>query len=231
MHALFKNLDTSIQPFRPPDQLLSFSSLDPPVEPQSADWVKNRVLAGYNLVQYRTSLGSQTIALNRGPLTPFKSSQPIDFPPSDFGSDLAILDPETGVLDLSFQMAWEIGKLSMAADRVTAGALLRLRRECHINALTAAKKAVDETQSVGQSNSTEILYMTREDAFNRLESAMSALGKVDASTSAAFDQRWVKSAEPSGRKARFGSKTTSVSQAYKDKLGNFKALFSRAVPE
>ena len=51
------------------------------------------------------------LALNRGILSPTKLKT-IKFPPSDFGSDLATVDEKTGILDCTYQLAWQLGRTS-----------------------------------------------------------------------------------------------------------------------
>ena len=138
------SLGRSIQPLRNPDaSLIQISQKTS--NPTAADtWVKGRLLAGYNLIRHRLQTGESMIALQRGILTPIKFDS-LDFPPSDYGSDLAIIDEKTGFLDLTFQLAWEIGRISASADRAISAALMRLRKDVHNQNLESAKKLLDGT--------------------------------------------------------------------------------------
>ena len=140
----FTRLGQNLQPLRKSDALLSQIS-QKIGNPLPADkWVKTRMLAGYTLIKHRVQTGEPTIALQRGILTPIKFD-PLDFPPSDYGSDLAIVDERTGFLDLTFQLAWEMGKISAMSDRSIAAALMRLKKDIHNQTLEDAKKTLDAT--------------------------------------------------------------------------------------
>ena len=135
----FKALGSTIQPLR-----LSNASISIPVSPstQPDDWVRSRMMLGYSLVRYRCDTGEVQLAIQRGFLTPTKPS-PIDFPPSDFGTNLALLDENTGILDITFQLAWELGRLASMADRAISAALMRVRAQAHIMVLQQAKQIRD----------------------------------------------------------------------------------------
>ena len=103
-------------------------------------WVKSKMLSGYGLLRYRTPTGEPTIALQRGFLTPIKFDD-FNFPPSDYGSDLAVVDEQSGLLDITYQLAWELGRTMAVADRSFATALSRLRQAVHEDVLQSAKVA------------------------------------------------------------------------------------------
>ena len=140
VERVFQNLGRNVQPFRSPDAVLSASTSNQ----KSDSWVKDRLAAGYSLVKYRTPTGEVSIAIQRSILSPIKP-EPTDFPPSDYGSDLAVIDEKTGLLDLTFQIAWELGRVSAMADRTISASLARLRQVIHSKALETAKDSLDGT--------------------------------------------------------------------------------------
>ena len=142
--AAFEHLGTTLQPLRLPDPTLAAVKAVTANETQADSWVKLKMLAGYSLVNYRTPTGEQTIALNRSILSPVKGDA-FDFPPSSSGSDLAIVDESSGFLDLTYQLAWELGRTMAVGDRTFAAALMRLRRTIHNRTLEDAKKKLDQT--------------------------------------------------------------------------------------
>ena len=152
---LLKALGDTVQPLRLPNA--SFSRVQNQINsvgpaPGAADsWVKNKMLSGYGLLRYRTPTGEPTIALQRGFLTPIKFDA-FDFPPSDYGTDLAIVDEQSGLLDLTYQLAWELGKTMAVADRSFASALMRLRKAVHDRCLEDAKKKEADTAFIPASS-------------------------------------------------------------------------------
>ncbi|KAG8527298.1 uncharacterized protein KY384_008042 [Bacidia gigantensis] len=139
LRETFEALGQSLQPLRPLDASISIpKSPTTPVD----DWVRSRLLMGYSLVRRRLETGEVVPAVQRGFLTASKTS-PIDFPPSDIGSDLAIVDEHTGMLDVTFQLAWELGRTAATSDRAVSAALMRLRASAHSRALIQAKQQRD----------------------------------------------------------------------------------------
>ncbi len=141
--GVMQNLGKSIQPLRVPDSRLDAS------QEANMSWVKNRMRAGYNMVRYRPSSGETTMAMQRGPLiptNPYSIGDPAirDMPKSNFGSDLAVLDREVGILDITFQLAWELGRSLAMADRTFSSAVMRVKSTAHTSALCSAKTQLDK---------------------------------------------------------------------------------------
>ncbi|MCJ1402454.1 hypothetical protein MMC11_005674 [Xylographa trunciseda] len=131
-----RNLVTNQQMFRADQQALD--TLDEAIAGSSVDSVKtkaSKILAtrlrlGYTLARWRTDTGEETTAFNRGPLVP----QPVRHPPvddlpdcSNTSKEYQVLDPETGLMDLSYSSAWQLGKLLAISDTVFSAALMRFR--------------------------------------------------------------------------------------------------------
>ncbi|KAL8683140.1 MAG: hypothetical protein Q9186_000853 [Xanthomendoza sp. 1 TL-2023] len=225
LYALLGNIGSNVQPLRAPDSLLQQKSSD---TAHANDWVKNRMLGGYSLLDYRTSNGDATLAVHRGPLTPLKPAD-VEFPPSDYGSDLAFADAFTGVLDLSFQLAWELGRLLMANDRSTSAALMRLRKDCHCDALNRAKTTAAQTAQ-SHAHPNEIIYVAQDDAVNALPSSLKSLTSFKPISGTAFFARWGKPSTFQGARTTFSLQANTVQQTYASNLLNAQAQFSRALP-
>ncbi|KAL8802319.1 MAG: hypothetical protein Q9182_003897 [Xanthomendoza sp. 2 TL-2023] len=225
LYALLRDIGSSVQPLRAPDSLLQQTS---PGTDHSNDWVKNRMLGGYSLLDYRTSNGDATLAVHRGPLTPLKPAD-VEFPPSDYGSDLAFADASTGVLDLSFQLAWELGRLLMVNDRSTSAALMRLRKDCHCDALNSAKTAAAQTAQL-HAHPNEIIYIAQDDAVKALPSSLKSLTSFKSISGTAFFARWGKPSTFQGARTTFSLQANIVQHTYASNLLNAQAQFSRALP-
>ena len=225
LHDLLRGIGNNMQPLRSPDNLLIQASSP---SQKADDWVKNRMLGGYSLLDYHTSAGAQTLAFHRGPLTPFRPAT-VDFPPSDYGTDLAFADTFTGALDLSFQLAWELGRLLMVNDRSTSAALMRLRRDCHCDAATAAKTTAVQNAQIHASPS-EIIYIAQNDAVNALPSSLISLQALKPTDGTGFVARWGKPSSFPDPRSTFAFPTDVVQQPYAQTLQNPQASFSRALP-
>jgi hypothetical protein len=111
-----------------------------------------RLLNGFSLVRHRLISGEATVAYFRGPLSPVAVPYPLlaprstslkdagAWPKESFSSmDYQILDPRTGVMDISYSVAWQIGRALALADRTFASALVNLRSDIHRSIISQAK--------------------------------------------------------------------------------------------
>ena len=130
--------------------------------------LKSRLDDGYTTVKYRLPTGETTIAFSRGPFTPvpvrdnilldeaskktqlqvanqagewraniddsFVSAQ------SSFGKDFDILDPQLGLVDITYSSAWQLGQLLALANTDFSDAITKFRRDI-------LNKAVQEAQT------------------------------------------------------------------------------------
>jgi hypothetical protein len=84
---------------------------------------------GYVPLSYQTRPGDQTFAWVRGPLTPVLPPALPDQGPLQSPSQALIYDATTGLLDQSYAVAFETGRLLALADRRFGGDLLAWRRQ------------------------------------------------------------------------------------------------------
>lgn len=132
-----KNLTENMQMLRTDNNLLK--ALKPPLsistrpitkKDQVAGIMHHRLSSGYTLARWRTQSGEETAAFNRGPLVP---QPPPRVPPGDLpdcshtSQEYQLLDPQTGLMDLSYSSAWQAGKLLAISDTVFSSALMRFR--------------------------------------------------------------------------------------------------------
>ncbi|MCJ1305890.1 hypothetical protein MMC08_008707, partial [Hypocenomyce scalaris] len=214
----FEVLGNSIQPLRSPD---SFTSIPRSPATTADDWARNRLLGGFNLIRYRTPTGEITPAIHRGLLTPIKYPA-VEFPPSDYGTDLAIIDESTGFLDLTFQLAWVLGRTSAMADRTLSAALMRLRTNVHNETLANAKKQLDSTLGLG--------FVDMSTTLSKLPTTFSGL--TVRSTPATFTfiaQRWQKAALGTSTRSLLSFSNDSVQDSYKTILKPGISTFAAAV--
>jgi hypothetical protein len=90
----------------------------------------DRLQAGYTIARWRAETGEETAAFQRGPLVPVVTKWPpvADWPTySNTSKDYQILDTTTGMMDLSYSSAWQLGKTLAISDTSFSGALARLR--------------------------------------------------------------------------------------------------------
>lgn len=106
---------------------------------------------GYVPLVYDTLYGNRTACWYRGPLSPVK---PDDFarggamPRFAAASDAVIFDPNTGLFNLSYSVAWQTGRLMALANRAFATSLMDWRRKLnHIVDLLANLAQEDQLQN------------------------------------------------------------------------------------
>ncbi|KAK4466280.1 hypothetical protein QBC42DRAFT_217205 [Cladorrhinum samala] len=133
-------------------QMLAPASANPSKPPASttggddgtiASVIDKRQADGYTIVRHRTVTGEETAALFRGPLTPTTVPRPLRpgfSMQSNFGTDLAIQDPDLFLMDLSYARAWQLGKTLGMGDAAFSSALARLRDAVHAQTQGGAKK-------------------------------------------------------------------------------------------
>jgi hypothetical protein len=144
-----RNLTENQQMLRTNDGLLqqlnSALSNDKSSQSLTSSYLKSRLELGYTLARWRTQSGEETVAFNRGPLVP----QPVTWPGNSTNNDIPdcsktsqdyqILDPRTGLMDLSYSSAWQAGKLLAISDTVFSAALMRFRSVVHNSSANATR--------------------------------------------------------------------------------------------
>ena len=192
MQQMLGNLGDSIQPLRMLTQTLANAA--PEVEP----WVISRLNAGYSLARYRTWTGEVTMAMMRGlliPRSPYDAQSPSPtLSSSDFGGDLAIIDKDSGLIDVTYHMAWTLGRSLAMSDRSFSAALMRVRGAIHNVNLTTTKEKMDKS-------SVAPVHKPISNAAKGVSDARSALKATAKGTKTSnFKSRWSKSApRPSSR--------------------------------
>jgi hypothetical protein len=119
--------------------------------------VAKRLEEGFILTRYQTVTGEVTSGLLRGPLVSVKVRHPrqsgMTFQ-TNVGADLNILDPDLGLMDLSYSTAWQVGRTLAQGDSTFATALGRLRGVLSKEALSKSKQGVHMT--LGASRDTAL---------------------------------------------------------------------------
>jgi hypothetical protein len=130
------HLGQTYQPLRPPDKP------DAPAAPAApSPLVDARVRDGFSLARWRVKTGETTAAMFRGPLVPTKVPRNTAGVQSTFSTDLQILDRQLGLMNITYSLAWQLGKTMAIADQAFTAAVGRLRGIIHDQALQAVKAA------------------------------------------------------------------------------------------
>jgi len=142
----FQNLQDSISAKALAKQPKSATAVD------SIGQVLTRLKFGYTAARWRCETGEEVAALNRGPLVP----QQVPWPPvldwagsSNTSKEYQILDKQTGLMDLSYSAAWQLGKLLAISDTAFNSALMRFRSLVHAQASSEARKETNGVPSSG----------------------------------------------------------------------------------
>lgn len=98
--------------------------------------IAERMFLGFDLARYKAITGENTLDWIKGPLEPAMTLYPKANLPTiaNNSMSLAQLDTVTGILDITYATAWELGRTLAVADRTFAASLVRLRKTVHVRA-------------------------------------------------------------------------------------------------
>lgn len=175
----------------------------PPCVPSTDNAVRigQRQADGYTLTRHRTVTGEMTAAIVRGPFTSIQVARPLNEDlnmRSNIGSDLAILDSEMGLLDITYSSAWQLGKTLAMGDGAFRIALGRLHGAIRAKTLNGAKREVHA--ALRESSSVSVLHGGRRNTagsmmnlfqgLNALNQTMHDHGSAGVSSMAADVDSW-----------------------------------------
>ncbi len=118
---------------------------------EAAKYVANALDMGFVPLNHHTRQGSNTVSWYRGPLTPFIVPPTIFVPdpggkshaPPILTADEAVrYDPETGMMDVSYAAAWQIGRMLALQDKDFSQSLARWKRSNTIAVVEALEREV-----------------------------------------------------------------------------------------
>jgi len=116
-----EHLGQTLDMLRPPQ-----TTIDRLMTDDKTKWLAQRLNDGYTLVKYRTSTGEISAALYRGPYSPTIVEYKLK-PMSFFGTELQVMDKQTGIMDITYSIAWHVGRTQALGDQAFVAALGRLR--------------------------------------------------------------------------------------------------------
>ena len=131
-----------------------------------------RLADGYTMTRYRTKTGEETAAFFRGAFIPTVPKHPLMeswTAMSDSGTDLQILDQDTGLMDITYSAAWNLGKTLGLADSSFSTSLSRLRNRIHAWSLNASQRELLQEKGA---------FKTREATMASLASSLKALNDL-----------------------------------------------------
>jgi hypothetical protein len=123
----------------------STALLKTPGPPGLSPLMQDRLDSGFSLIRYRVQTGEETAAFFRGPLVPapVEKTKFTNWPAmSNTSESYQILDTQTGLMDLSYSTAWQLGRTLAIADQSFASALTRFRSVCFAAAWNNTKQRV-----------------------------------------------------------------------------------------
>ncbi|KAI5811788.1 hypothetical protein DFH27DRAFT_521172 [Peziza echinospora] len=169
-----EHLGTTLGVLRPTEQQIAdIRAMDGP----EAQWLASRLSDGYTLAKHRTATGEMSAALYRGPFAPTVVQQQLK-PLSTFGTDLQVLDQQTGLMDITYDVAWQAGRTLALGDQAFTAALGRLRTAIHREAVRLAQvKALQEDHAGGG-------YVDRDGALRGIVDSIGALSAGPATAAA-----------------------------------------------
>jgi hypothetical protein len=135
---------------------------------------KEALQTGYVALANSLRIGEQTTSWYRGPCTASPTQQNTDNAPYHYSDHAMQYDPETGMFDMSYAAAWQVGRLLALSDGPFAKSLLDWRRSYLRNLVsTAQTSAVEQTVSEG----LNLEAMTASSSNNTTQSDAQLAGK------------------------------------------------------
>ncbi|KAL6918783.1 hypothetical protein FSST1_002809 [Fusarium sambucinum] len=156
-----KNLGDHCAVLAPPKEVIEKAEQ---MKSESGQRVAARLRDGYIMVKYRTQTGEETAAIARGaciPCVPPKKLSESWTSLSFSGSDLQIFDKDLGLMDLTYSMAWNLGRTLALADRSFTTALSRLRSVVAAAALNRGKEKEMEKHDAWKSTKDTISSLAK----------------------------------------------------------------------
>ncbi|EPS39866.1 hypothetical protein H072_6330 [Dactylellina haptotyla CBS 200.50] len=138
-YQILMDLGKNIQPLRFAANDIDKITKETGLDKEQQSWLRERLEAGYSFMRFRPSTGEQTTGIFRGALVPQISGVSTLPQASNVGSDMQIIDCTTGVPDLTYHLAWELGRSLGSSDRVFSAAILRLRTRINNEAQDRAR--------------------------------------------------------------------------------------------
>ncbi|SPJ79916.1 uncharacterized protein FTOL_08307 [Fusarium torulosum] len=133
-----------------------------------------RIKDDYSLVKYRVQTGEKPVALYRGPFTPTRVArhdQPNQC--SNSGQDFQILDKDVGLMDISYSVAWQIGRTLALGDRAYIAAFSSLRSIIRRKEITDSK--INAVAKTGPSHNR---YRSKDDVLESLQDTIERLQHI-----------------------------------------------------
>ncbi|KAK7413167.1 hypothetical protein QQX98_007946 [Neonectria punicea] len=167
LKAEFKNLEKGIGLLRAPPALVA--RMEAAGDSKLAAKLGKRLREGYTMQRHRTRTGELTSCFFRAALVPVVPATPTWTAMSRCGSDLQILDRGTGMMDITYSAAWQLGKALAIADSVFTTALTRLWNGLYGICLDSAKQEVLSVQNA---------YKSRKDVLQSFKTSIMTLNEL-----------------------------------------------------
>ncbi|CVL11184.1 hypothetical protein FPRO06_10018 [Fusarium proliferatum] len=165
----FENLGRTLNVLRAPDEIIAPLKAS---NDKAQQLVGRRLSDGYTLVKYRVQTGEATVALYRGPFTPtYVPTLEHLTKCSTSGVDLQVLDKNLGIMDVTYSVAWQVGRTMALGDQAFVAALGRVRTAVHAAAAKQVKiSAVKDVKDTA--------FRTRDDLLKDLASMVKGLADI-----------------------------------------------------
>ena len=133
-----------------------------------AEWLDRRLRNGFSFIKYCAGTGEETTALYSGPLRPLGSKMlEMDECSVNQSSSLQIIDHLSGLPDLSYSLAWELGQALASSDRDFTAAIMRLR-----SGIQASAKVAYHEQYTKWGGSNKSRFARGQDAVDALHTSV-----------------------------------------------------------
>ncbi|MGE0683355.1 MAG: hypothetical protein AB7P69_20950 [Candidatus Binatia bacterium] len=153
---------------------LPFTSFDDNSTTSAKDVVNGAYARGYTAFNHIMRQGEKTVSWYRGPLTPLNYDKPQQIQePVSCADELLRYDPDTGLFDVTYAAAWQLGRLLAMQNHGFALALNRARRALRAEAERQMRLAEIEHLTNGKDSIEDSLMdQLAKDDGDKLKSAI-----------------------------------------------------------
>ncbi len=111
-----------------PDGVFSQDTLQVPVNNSENEAVTNALNMGFAAFNHLSRMGDKMVSWYHGPFVPYDISTSLPFP-GNTADDLTQYNPDSGMFDVSYSTAWQIGRLLALQNGSFASALYNWKRQ------------------------------------------------------------------------------------------------------
>ncbi len=175
--------------------------------------VANAFHDGYTAMTYKTRQGEQTAAWYRGAFTPVKRDK-VKMDPFFSSESGMIYDAKTGLFDVSYAVAWQIGRLLALSDSEFAVGLMKWRKAQKVaeNLKVEQHHALNRMQGLFATTDAQLEFTDKKIIANLIHTFLSTDFAGQVSPAGRMEKPLIRMGDPTGTRAKTGEMPGLLSQ-------------------